>query len=179
MLWGPWGWPGTQEHVCPPLSPLWHSHTKLKGLPEARPHSPNGFAFVRADSWIHVCTPGLLPGGSGGRFVSVTIATGPGLGSPLTPPPVLEEGGGANLGGWPGPHCSGRGGGEGTHPSDSQGGRSSLPRPLGASSPFTGGLPHEGFISSPLQGPWGGRGPHFVVEGTEALAGMGAYELGP
>lgn len=45
--------------------------------------------------------------------------------------------------------------------------------------PHSRGLPHEGFISSPLQGPWGGRGPHFVVEGTEALAGMGAYELGP
>lgn len=52
VLWGPWGWPGTREHVCPPLPPPRHSQTQLKGLPEARPHSPNGFAFVPEDSRV-------------------------------------------------------------------------------------------------------------------------------
>lgn len=79
MLWGPWGVAG---YCCPPHS--WHFQIKLKGLCEARLFTKR---FLLLSKWIHVCAGWNSSWGVWGRFVLVTIATGPGLGS------LAQEGG--------------------------------------------------------------------------------------
>lgn len=117
------------------------------------------FAFVQVDSRVR--QPGILPGGSGGCFVLVTIATGPGLGSPV------QEGG-----------LGSAAAGESPPPQSPRMWVQPL-RPLpGAFLSLSLGPAHKTFVSSP-QGPCGGQGPCFAREETEAQGRMGAYKLGP
>ena len=75
-----WASGNTCVHCCPLPAPQ-RSQIKLKGLREARHRSPRGFCFCPSG---FTCAPAWNSSwGVWGCFVLVTIATGPGLGSPV------------------------------------------------------------------------------------------------
>lgn len=153
-----WASGNTCVHRCPLPAPQ-RSQIKLKGLREARPRSPRGFCFCPSG---FTCAPAWNSSwGVWGCFVLVTIATGPGLGSP-----VQEGGLGPAAAGEPPPPQSPRMWVQPLRP---------LP---GAFLSLLRGPAHKTFVSSP-QGPCGGQGPCFAREETEAQGRMGAYKLGP
>lgn len=109
--------------------------------------------------WIYGCAGWNSSWGVWGRFVLVTIATGPGLGS------LAQEGG---------------------LPSAATGGAPTSSESLLAPTcdllqPPTGPSLQNLCLCSPLPGPWGGwpPPPPCAGEETEVKGGIGAYKLGP
>lgn len=83
---------------CPLLPPPPHPQTKLKGLPEARPHSPSRFCFCTSG---FMCTWAWTPSWG----VRETLCLGHysyGARPGKFPAPAITAGGGNQAGGWPG-----------------------------------------------------------------------------